>query len=576
MNNRHQSNELKRNNSLVPLTPEQRQKLRQAFQEKFNIQDFLEEWHRQSDTLGKAPKQEDVESILYDSTLNCEYWLIEGLCRILLSRSYRDYSTKRVPQALKQEIEDKLEEFKYGRRISWGDFSKLWAERLNDLNAPVPQTVRNFLKPERDTCEYWLVNGLCQILLNCSYDEWMEQWKNKFTTSQNAPIQSPSLPQLEVQNEENELKQRLTDRNNSSQISIIVQSEEEIALPSGVQTSNSAAKRFRDWGEAVDVSVFFGRTEELEKLKQWIVGARCRLVALLGMPRVGKTALSVKLAQQIQDEFEYVIWRSLRSTSSLAKLLADLLEFFCGKQDTNLSVSTTDGISELMKHIKAHRTLIILDEVQTILRPKMRVGYYQEGYQEYAEFFRRIGEELHQSCLLITSRETPKDVTALPQGKNLPVRVFQLQGLRDKEASELLNKLGLTEECRFSELIQLYRGNPSLLMIAARTIEKFYEKNVSKFLDNSLYLGDFEDILEEEFQRLSDLEQQVMYRLTFHQQPISLAQLREELQLKSSSKLVKTLESLEKRSLLEKIQVENQTLFTIQEVFMKYITNQDS
>jgi hypothetical protein len=38
-----------------------------------------------------------------------------------------------------------------------------------------------------------------------------------------------------------------------------------------------------DWGEAVDVSIFYGRTAELETLEQWVVSDRCRLIALLGM-----------------------------------------------------------------------------------------------------------------------------------------------------------------------------------------------------------------------------------------------------------------------------------------------------
>lgn len=69
----------------------------------------------------------------------------------------------------------------------------------------------------------------------------------------------------------------------------------------------------QDWGEAIDVSVFYGRAEELATLEQWLVDDRCRLVALLGMGGIGKTALSVKLAEQLQDKFEYVIWRSLRN-----------------------------------------------------------------------------------------------------------------------------------------------------------------------------------------------------------------------------------------------------------------------
>lgn len=67
-----------------------------------------------------------------------------------------------------------------------------------------------------------------------------------------------------------------------------------------------------DWGEAIDVSIFYGRTDELTKLQQWVEQDKCRLVALLGIGGVGKTALSVKLAQLAQEGFEFVIWRSLR------------------------------------------------------------------------------------------------------------------------------------------------------------------------------------------------------------------------------------------------------------------------
>jgi len=72
-----------------------------------------------------------------------------------------------------------------------------------------------------------------------------------------------------------------------------------------------ALSQHQDWGEAMDVSVFYGRAEELVTLEQWIVQSRCRLVAPLGMGGIGKTSLSVKLAEQIQGEFEYLIWRSL-------------------------------------------------------------------------------------------------------------------------------------------------------------------------------------------------------------------------------------------------------------------------
>jgi len=44
---------------------------------------------------------------------------------------------------------------------------------------------------------------------------------------------------------------------------------------------------------------------------QWIVTERCRVVALLGIGGIGKSAL--KLGQQIQTQFEVVVWRSLQN-----------------------------------------------------------------------------------------------------------------------------------------------------------------------------------------------------------------------------------------------------------------------
>lgn len=41
----------------------------------------------------------------------------------------------------------------------------------------------------------------------------------------------------------------------------------------------------QDWGEAIDVSVFYGRTTELTQLEQWVSNDNCRLVAILSTLR---------------------------------------------------------------------------------------------------------------------------------------------------------------------------------------------------------------------------------------------------------------------------------------------------
>ena len=42
-----------------------------------------------------------------------------------------------------------------------------------------------------------------------------------------------------------------------------------------------SANHYTHWGEAIDVSLFYGRTAELETLSQWILGDHCRVVTLL-------------------------------------------------------------------------------------------------------------------------------------------------------------------------------------------------------------------------------------------------------------------------------------------------------
>src|SRR3712207_1521967 len=146
----------------------------------------------------------------------------------------------------------------------------------------------------------------------------------------------------------------------------------------------------QDWGEAVDVSVFYGRVEELAVLEQWIVRDRCRVVVLLGMGGIGKTALSVKLAQQIQSSFEFVIWRSLRNAPPLKALLGELIEFLSNHCETNLPDTVNGRISRLMTILRSSRCLVVLDNAETILSSGERAGQYREGYEDYGALIRQI------------------------------------------------------------------------------------------------------------------------------------------------------------------------------------------
>ena len=71
------------------------------------------------------------------------------------------------------------------------------------------------------------------------------------------------------------------------------------------------------WGEALDVPSFYGREGELATVAQWVVRERCRVVSVLGMGGIGKSALVTSAMRRMAVHFQVVIFHSLRDAPFL-------------------------------------------------------------------------------------------------------------------------------------------------------------------------------------------------------------------------------------------------------------------
>ena len=301
-----------------------------------------------------------------------------------------------------------------------------------------------------------------------------------------------------------------------------------------------------DWGEAIDVSQFYGREKDLQTLEDWI-SDRCRLVGIFGLGGVGKTALSVKLAQQLQTKFDCVIWRSLQYAPNPKDLLNEILPILIGDRVQENSCTL------LMQQLREKRCLIILDNIESILHPGEFNGEYLTGYEAYGQFFDRIADESHQSCLILTGREKPKGIT-IRAGVNLPVRSIQLTGLLPIDAQNILADKGVTASIDQQQaLIDHLSGNPLALKISATVIQNLFAGNIQVFLaQEMLIFGKLWELFDRQFDRLSTLQQNVMYCLAMNPQGITPTQLHSELfPSVALAKLLLTLEILEDRSLIE-------------------------
>jgi WD40 repeat protein len=321
----------------------------------------------------------------------------------------------------------------------------------------------------------------------------------------------------------------------------------------------------QDWGEAVDVSIFYGRRNELDALTQWVEQDRCRLVAILGMGGIGKTAIAVKLAQQTQAGFDCVIWRSLRNAPPLETLLADLVPFLSNQQDTQ------NTLSRLIYHLQNTRCLLTLDNLETLMQGGHYAGQFRTGYEDYGELLRTICESNHQGCVILTSREKPAEVAAY-EGEALKVRSLCLSGSTEAARSILQVKGLIGTEQEKEVLCDRYSNSPLALKIVATSIQDLFGGNIADFLrEDTFMFNGVRRLLDQQFDRLSQLEQSIMYWLAINREWTTVAELHDDIVPKiPKAKLLESLESLSWRSLIEK----RSSQYMQQSVIMEYITEQ--
>ena len=329
--------------------------------------------------------------------------------------------------------------------------------------------------------------------------------------------------------------------------------------------NNTNPENYYDLSEAPDLYPLCDRHSEVTTLKQLILQNHSRIITILGLTGIGKSTLTVELIAQIKNKFDYIIWRNIDNYSSCESLQINILKFlsqtyFTSQKKEKISNSQTIN-NQLIDYLRKYRCLLIFDNLQEIFASGKLAGTYLQEHENYGKFFQQIATLSHQSCLLLLSQEKPKIIST-----NNHCHTLKIDGL-GKSAVAILKDINLTYEEQSLELINLYSGNPLWLNIIADAVEDLFNGNIAQILScPSIYLGDLEPILDKYFQRLSELEKQVILWMASQETAVDIYNTSPDFPLLHSD-LWKGIQSLKRRCLVTK----QDNLFALLAVLKQYI-----
>lgn len=338
-------------------------------------------------------------------------------------------------------------------------------------------------------------------------------------------------------------------------------------------------------GQLPVIERFYGYGVELEALRKYLHTSQ--YVEIAGPTGAGKSSLAATVIEQIAEwphlKFDCVIWKSIYYPPPLSDLVAELLALLGASAEVGDSPQAQ--LTLLLEQLRQRRVLLVLDGAESLLWSDRTSSnnLWESSDIDYGLLFRRLVEEQHNSCLLVTTCEEPlKDLKDLQEKGYLITRIT-LNGIDAAAARLLLKDSNLTDDDVLA-LNRKYRGNPLALKMMVTIFDELFDSSVdASFGTKTTWIGDiFRRPLNAQLSTkgpTSDLERQIMIYLAQEIEhgiePVSVGQLLNALKNKmgiTTSQSLEAINRLNKRFLVEKIEdVDGKILLGLRPVVKKYV-----
>jgi len=247
-----------------------------------------------------------------------------------------------------------------------------------------------------------------------------------------------------------------------------------------------------------------GRETLIDELSNKVRGS-CRVLLLVGITGIGKTALAERLVQELRGDWteHRHNFEDQNKASDFASVALQWLEKWMGtvpKDDRK----PENLLQRLVKHLCENRYLILMDSIEYLL-----TGNEEDGWGDFADewwgkfFVSFLAEPSCQSRFILTSQDLPtKFEIECDRYKNLWYCQL-LKGLEVPEQVALFHKAELDGDLELPHsplrvIGEVYDGHPLALRTIAGEIRESYGGKVRAYWkENSRYIEEVKEAIDE-------------------------------------------------------------------------------
>ena len=234
-----------------------------------------------------------------------------------------------------------------------------------------------------------------------------------------------------------------------------------------------------------------GRKKLVSDLKKKVNG-NCRLLLLLGITGIGKTALAEKVADEVQTRFTKILRVNFDRDDS-PRDFAIIANRWLDELGDRLLIEDKQPktiLKRLANQLREERILVLIDSLEALLS-EGEDGWGDFEDEWWTRFFENfLTMEISQSRLIVTSQDIPTKIESLASRYPNSHHREVLKGLLEDEQIALFAKAGLNVDAESLDLSilmrigKIYHGHPLTLRVVSGEIAESFGGNVRAFWGN--------------------------------------------------------------------------------------------